>query len=159
MSTSESVARDFSRTEVAVRRSALPPTLKIVGHNDSFIAGHNDSFQFGQSPPTAEPAIAFGPFRLLPAQRLLLEAGKPVRLGSRALDILIALVERAGQVVGKEELMNRVWPNTFVEGGNLKVHVAALRKMLGDGQPGQRYVVNVHGRGYVFVAPVRRDVR
>jgi DNA-binding winged helix-turn-helix (wHTH) protein len=150
MSTNGSTARDFSGTEFPARRAA-PPPLKIVGDDESR--------QFGQSFPTAEPAITFGPFRLLPAQRLLLETGKAVRLGSRALDILIALIERAGQVVRKEELMNRVWPNTFVESGNLKVHVAALRKILGDGQPGQRYVVNVHGRGYVFVAPVRREVR
>lgn len=151
MSTIESAALDFSGTEVPVRRPALPPSLKIVGLKESR--------QLGQSLPTAELAISFGPFRLHPTQRLLLEGGKPLNLGSRALDILIALVERAGQVVGKAELMNRVWPNTFVEGGNLKVHVAALRKALGDGRPGQRYVVNVHGRGYVFVAPVRREGR
>ena len=149
MTSDGSAARNFSGPEAPARRAASPPPLKIVGQVESR--------QFGQSFPAAAPAITFGPFRLLPAQRLLLEAGKPVRLGSRALDILMALVERVGQVVGKDELMSRVWPNTFVESGNLKVHVAALRKMLGDGRPGQRYVVNVHGRGYVFVAPVRRE--
>ena len=65
--------------------------------------------------PDEEHAICFGPFRLIPAQRLLLEGEKPLRLGSRALDILIALVERPGELVSKEELMARVWPNTFVE--------------------------------------------
>jgi DNA-binding winged helix-turn-helix (wHTH) protein len=118
--------------------------------------GHNESRQSGHSLPTAEPAISFGAFHLLPAQRLLLEADKPQPVDSRALDILIALVERPGEVVGKDELMARVWPNSLVEEDNLKVQVAALRRILGDGRPGRRYVVNVHGRGYLFVAPVRR---
>ena len=99
-------------------------------------------------------AISFGPFRLLAPQRLLLEGDKPVRLGSRAFDILAALVERAGKVVGKEELIARAWPQTFVEEANLKFQVSALRRALGDGQNGHRYVVTVPGRGYNFVAPV-----
>jgi predicted ATPase/DNA-binding winged helix-turn-helix (wHTH) protein len=99
-------------------------------------------------------AISFGPFRLLPARRLLLEGDTPVRLGSRAFDILAALVERAGEVVGKEELIARAWPQTFVEEANLKIQVSALRRALGDGQRGSRYVVTVTGRGYNFVAPV-----
>src|SRR3954452_15895106 len=102
-------------------------------------------------------AISFGPFRLLAARRLLLEGDKPVRLGSRAFDILAALVERAGEVVGKEELIARTWPGTFVEEANLKIQVSALRRALGDGQGGHRYVVTVPGRGYNFVAPVRRQ--
>jgi DNA-binding winged helix-turn-helix (wHTH) protein len=69
-------------------------------------------------------AVSFGPFRLLPAQRLLLEGDKAIRLGSRALDILIALVERAGELVGKDELVARVWPNTFVDESNLKFQIA-----------------------------------
>jgi predicted ATPase/DNA-binding winged helix-turn-helix (wHTH) protein len=107
-------------------------------------------------PPTAsaERAISFGPFRLLPTQRLLLEGDRPLRLGSRALDVLIALVERAGELVSKDELMARVWPNTFVEEANLKVHVSALRRALGDGQGGNRYLINSPGRGYRFVAPI-----
>ena len=98
-------------------------------------------------------AISFEPFRLLAAQRLLLEGGKPVRLGSRAFEILAALVERAGEVVSKEELIARVWPQTFVDESNLKIQVSALRRALGDGQGGRRYVVTVPGRGYNFVAP------
>jgi predicted ATPase/DNA-binding winged helix-turn-helix (wHTH) protein len=97
-------------------------------------------------------AISFGPFRLLAEQRLLLEGDRPVRLGSRAFDILVALVERAGEVVGKEELIARVWPRTFVEEANLKIQVSALRRALGDGQDGRRYVITVPGRGYSFIA-------
>src|SRR6266404_779866 len=101
--------------------------------------------------------ISFGPSGLLAAQRLLLEGDKPVRLGSRAFDILAALDERAGEVVGKEELRARAWPQTFVEDSNLKIQVSALRRALGDGQAGHRYVITVPGRGYSFVAPVSRD--
>src|SRR5437870_4979689 len=102
----------------------------------------------------SERAISFGPFRLLPAQRLLLEGDKPVRLGSRALDILIAMVDRPGELVGKDELMARVWRGTFVEEGNLKFQVGALRRALGDGRGGRRYIATSAGQGYRFVAPV-----
>ena len=86
-----------------------------------------------QATTSGEPAISFGPFRLVAAQRLLLEDNKPVRLGSRAFDILAVLVERAGEVVSKEELIARVWPKTFVEDANLKIQVSALRRALGGG--------------------------
>src|SRR5689334_15548544 len=102
-------------------------------------------------------AISFGPFRLLAGQRLLLDGQKPVRLGSRAFDILTALLERAGEVVGKEELIARAWPRTFVEESNLKIQVSALRRALGDGQGGHRYIVTVPGRGYNFVAALYRE--
>jgi predicted ATPase/DNA-binding winged helix-turn-helix (wHTH) protein len=106
------------------------------------------------SPTSGDHGLAFGPFRLLPEQHMLFEAGKPVRLGSRALDILIVLVERAGDVVSKEELIARVWPDTFVEDGNLRVHIAGLRKALGDGRGGNRFLATDPGRGYRFVASV-----
>src|SRR6266446_3932341 len=102
-----------------------------------------------------ENAISFGPYRLLPMQRLLLEGDQPVRLGSRAFDILATLLERAGEVVGKEELIARAWPKTFVEDANLKIQISALRRALGDGQDGNRYIATIPGRGYNFVAPVR----
>ena len=114
-----------------------------------------------QRPPRAaaggEHALAFGPFHLVAAQRLLLEGDKPVRLGSRAFDILTALVERAGEVVNKEELIARAWPKTFVEEANLKLQVSTLRRALGDGQGDNRYVATVVGRGYIFVAPIRKE--
>ena len=82
-------------------------------------------------------AIMFGAFCLLPTQRLLLEADEPVRLGSRALDILIALIERHGELVTKKDLMARVWPGITVVEANLAVHISALRRALRDGQAGQ----------------------
>src|SRR5438874_8072111 len=114
-------------------------------------------------PITTEPqatasggtAIAFGPFRLLAAQRLLLEGDQPVRLGSRAFDILATLLERPGEAIDKDELISRTWPKTFVEDANLKIQVSALRRVLGDGQGGNRYIATLPGRGYNFVAPVR----
>ena len=103
----------------------------------------------------AAPAkVSFGPFCLLPTQFLLLEGDKPVSLGSRALAILIALLERKGQLVSKQDLMARVWPNVFVEPANLTVHMSALRRALRDGQNGNRFIVNIPGRGYCFVALV-----
>jgi predicted ATPase/DNA-binding winged helix-turn-helix (wHTH) protein len=102
-------------------------------------------------------AISFGPFRLLAAQRLLLEGDRPVRLGSRAFDILAALVERPGELVGKDELIARAWPKTYVEEANLKFQVSTLRRALGDGQGGHRYIATVSGRGYNFVSPVRAE--
>jgi predicted ATPase/DNA-binding winged helix-turn-helix (wHTH) protein len=107
--------------------------------------------------PMDEETFAFGSFRLIPAQRILLEDGKPLRLGSRALDILVTLVERAGETIRKDQLIARTWPDTVVEEGSLRAHVAALRKALGDGQAGKRYIANNSGRGYTFVAPVTRD--
>ena len=104
---------------------------------------------------TAGQPVLFGPFRLEPARQLLLEDGRPVSLGSRALGLLTALTEQAGAVVSNRDLVARVWPGLFVEDSNLRVHVAGLRKALRDGQDGQRYVVNVPGRGYSFVAPVQ----
>jgi predicted ATPase/DNA-binding winged helix-turn-helix (wHTH) protein len=98
--------------------------------------------------------VSFGPFRLIPEQRLLLEGERPVRLGSRAMDILVALAERAGEQISKRELMARIWPDAMVVEANLAVHVAALRRALGDGQSGSQYIVNIPGRGYRFVAPV-----
>ena len=83
-------------------------------------------------------------------------ADEPVALGSRAREILVALVERAGKVVKKNELRERVWPDTIVEEGTLRVHIAALRRALGDRGTGSRYVENVTGHGYRFIAPVTR---
>jgi predicted ATPase/DNA-binding winged helix-turn-helix (wHTH) protein len=103
-----------------------------------------------------DQAIGFGPFRLIPSQQLLLERDRPIHLGNRALTILQILIERAGETVEKRELARLVWPNTFVEEANIRVHIAALRRALGDGQNGVRYIVNVPGRGYSFTADISR---
>jgi predicted ATPase/DNA-binding winged helix-turn-helix (wHTH) protein len=108
-------------------------------------------------PALKEQAHRFGTFRLIPSQRLLLDSGHHVRIGARALDILILLIERAGSVVTKAELIAHVWPDTVVEEINLRVSIAALRRALGDDDADRRYIANVPGRGYSFVASVKRD--
>ena len=100
-------------------------------------------------------SLQFGAFQLLPEQRVLLADGKPVQVGSRALDILILLSGHAGEIVSKTDLIASVWPHAVVEEANLRVHVAALRKVLGDSGASSRYVANIPGRGYAFVAPVK----
>jgi predicted ATPase/DNA-binding winged helix-turn-helix (wHTH) protein len=107
--------------------------------------------------PQRKNFISFGPFRFFATQRLLEKDGVPLNLGSRALDLLSALIERATEVVSKRELMARVWPDLIVEEGSLRFHIASLRKVLGDGHSGVRYVTNVAGRGYCFVAPIGRS--
>lgn len=106
--------------------------------------------------PTCDQALQFGPYRIYPQQRLVLDTDQPLRLSSRALDILLVLLEQPGEVVSRQHLMSRVWPTSVVEDSNLRVHMAALRKALGDGQNGQRYIVTVAQRGYSLVAPVVR---
>jgi predicted ATPase/DNA-binding winged helix-turn-helix (wHTH) protein len=104
----------------------------------------------------AEWRAQFGPFTLSPAERLLEQDGVAVRLGGRALDVLIALVASAGEVVGKRDLLATVWPNMVVEEGSLRFHIVAIRKALGDSAGQHRYIVNVANQGYSFVAPVSR---
>jgi predicted ATPase/DNA-binding winged helix-turn-helix (wHTH) protein len=101
--------------------------------------------------------LSFGPFGLFAVERLLKKGGEPIPLGGRALDILIALVERAGEIVTHKELISTVWPDVTVEEANLRFQMAALRKALGDGRDGARYISNIAGRGYCFVAPVTRS--
>jgi DNA-binding winged helix-turn-helix (wHTH) protein len=101
--------------------------------------------------------ILFENFELNVLERSLRKAGKAVPLGGRAFDLLLALIERSGETVGKNELIAQVWPDVTVEEGSLRVHMSALRKALGDRQIGQRYIANVQGRGYRFVAPVMRQ--
>lgn len=97
-------------------------------------------------------AYVFGPFRLLPVERRLERDGQPVTLGSRALDILIALAEKPGEVLGKNKLLRRVWPDLTVDESSLRFHIAGLRKALGDGTGEQQYIVNIPGRGYCLAA-------
>jgi DNA-binding winged helix-turn-helix (wHTH) protein len=131
------------------RRAPNRPDLWLVNSERSALAPNSG---FINQP--AEPSIGFGPFRVYPRRRLLLDGDAPLRVGSRALDILIFLLERPGELLTKRELIARVWPDLTVEDANLKVHVAALRRTLRDGQNGNRFICTVPGRGYSFVAPV-----
>src|ERR1700740_566778 len=100
--------------------------------------------------------IRFGPFELNVPERRLKKSNRVIPLGGRAYDILIALLDNAGEVVGKAELIARAWPDVTVEEGSLRVHLSALRKALGDGQFGNKYIANIQGQGYSFIAPVSR---
>ncbi|TXF96028.1 ATP-binding protein [Massilia arenae] len=103
-----------------------------------------------------EGELSFGPFTLSLDRRELRRDGFALPLGARALELLALLAGRAGEVVGKDEIVARLAPGTDMEQGRLRAHVAAVRRALGDGEDGSRYIVNVLGRGYVFVAAVRR---
>lgn len=108
---------------------------------------------------SAERSYTFGDFCLLPDRQVLLCGGQPVRIGSRALDVLGLLVQRAGQLVSRAELEAHVWPDTFVHESNLKVHVAALRKALRATSDDPRCILNIPGRGYCFTLPVTVEGR
>jgi predicted ATPase/DNA-binding winged helix-turn-helix (wHTH) protein len=100
--------------------------------------------------------FAFGPFRLFGVERRLEKNGEPVRLGGRALDLLIVLVERAGEVVPNRVILDCVWRDVTVDESSLRFHVKNLRRALGGSRPDARYITNVSGRGYCFAAPVER---
>src|SRR5690242_14272928 len=93
----------------------------------------------------------FGRFRLKVAERVLLREGELVPLTPKVFDILFTLVEHGGQVVSKDDLMKRVWPNTFVEEGNLTQNISLLRKALGETPGGVQFIETVPRRGYRFV--------
>ena len=97
---------------------------------------------------------AFGRFTLEVGERRLSQSGEAVALAPKALDLLVALVRRAGRLISKQELLDRVWPESFVEEGILTVHVSALRKALGDNSRPPRYIETVARSGYRFIAPV-----
>jgi len=101
-------------------------------------------------------ALTFGPFSLHTAPLRLCRDGEEIRLGGRALDLLLALLTRPGEVLSRHELEAQVWPCSVVEDSSLRVHIAALRRALGDGIGGARYISNVPGRGYSFVGAVSR---
>lgn len=96
----------------------------------------------------------FDRFTLSIAQRALFSNGEPVRLGARALELLILLVERAGELVTKDQLMERAWPDATVDENAMRVHLSALRKTLGETTDGTSFIQNETGRGYRWVVPV-----
>lgn len=97
----------------------------------------------------APDAIVFLDFELLPGQRLLRRAGRPLAIGARAFDLLALLAAHPGEVLSNRALIAAVWPNTVVIDANLRVQIAALRRLLGDAGSA---IVNVAGRGYAFTA-------
>jgi predicted ATPase/DNA-binding winged helix-turn-helix (wHTH) protein len=113
----------------------------------------------GRKGPNAsvDLTFSFGPFRLSPRRQLLLKGETPVPLGSRAFEILLALVERAGEVIDKKSLMTRAWSDVTVEESNLRAQVTSLRRVLAEGGTGEAYIVTLPNRGYRFVAPVARS--
>jgi predicted ATPase/DNA-binding winged helix-turn-helix (wHTH) protein len=102
-------------------------------------------------------AFAFGSFKLIPSQRVLVRESRPVKLGGRALDILHLLVMRAGEEVSKNDLIEFAWPNVFVDERNLKVHISSLRRVLEDTLPQATYIATVVGHGYQFVGRVQAE--
>lgn len=102
-----------------------------------------------------EQIISFAPFELDPAQRRLMSEGKKVQLNAKAFDLLVYLAENAGRIVTKEEIMDAVWENQFVEESNLKVQMSALRKVLGERQGDHRFLVTIPGKGYKFIADIQ----
>jgi DNA-binding winged helix-turn-helix (wHTH) protein/tetratricopeptide (TPR) repeat protein len=114
------------------------------------------SFHTEQAGPSGcRTVYEFGAFVLDPGDRRLSRLGEPVPVSPKTFELLVALVERSGRVVEKHEMLALVWPGTFVEEANLAVHISTLRKTLGDGIAGVRYIETVPKRGYRFVAPVR----
>jgi len=101
----------------------------------------------------------FGPFRIDRAERVLIRDCQPLTLTPKAFDLLLALVERCGHVVEKEELMSAVWPETVVEESNLTHHISVLRKVLGESAGERPYIETIPRRGYRFLAEVERVER
>ena len=131
------------------------PVIQAVLENPSDSGGEAVAFN---SPDmhALDEILMFGPFTLHVSRRLLMNGDTRVAIGGRALDLLIALTRSPQQVVNSRDLMKIVWPDVLVEEANLRVHVAGLRKALGDGADGARYIINVSGRGYSFVADIHR---
>lgn len=100
--------------------------------------------------------MTFGRFSLMPARQRLLRDGIAVPIGSRAFELLIVLARRSGELISKHDLIAAVWPDTFVDESNLKVHVCLLRRSLGDTRKHPEYIATIPGRGYRFVATVER---
>src|SRR5262245_43505688 len=99
----------------------------------------------------------FGPFRLDAAERRLLQGGNVIPLTSKVFDTLLVLVENSGRALEKEELLKKLWPDAFVDEGNLAQNISILRKALGDSTGDARYIETIPRRGYRFIAEVRES--
>jgi len=138
-----------ARQTVPTVQGAMPREAGEWGRCDRFNKTPSMNTPLGQS-------ISFGSFRLYPTARVLERDGARLAVGSRALDILIVLTEHAGEVVSHKELIRRVWRGLVVTPSSLRVHVAGLRRVLSERLGSSRYIANVPGQGYCFVAPIRR---
>jgi len=134
------------RTQSSIARLTPPAQPPLV-------LGETDSSSSGASALQGTVA-SFGPFRLHATERILEKNGTPLKIGSRALDILITLLESAPEIVSKRELVRRAWGNLVVDEGSLRVHITTLRRQLHDGDSSVSFVSNVHGRGYCFAGAV-----
>src|SRR6185437_10440086 len=133
-------------------RSELPPPAVGVLKEPQKISKRSAAM-----PSIQTQVYEFGPFRLDCAEQRLLRHNQPVALTPRALNLLKVLVQHAGHLVTKEDLLRTLWPESFVEEANLSVNVSAVRRAIGDGQTGQaQYIETVPKLGYRFIAPVRQ---
>ncbi|MBO9558935.1 MAG: winged helix-turn-helix domain-containing protein [Caulobacter sp.] len=137
-------------------RSKPPYTggFKATAHRNMRQAVEHTTLTPEREQPVAA-RLAFGRFALSPSERLLTKDGIPVEIGGRSLDLLLALVTQPGRVLPKRELLSRVWPDVVVEDASLRFHMANLRKILGDGEDGARFISTQVGVGYAFVASVQ----
>src|SRR5215510_5390244 len=142
-------AADHTPDAAAKSSEHLKETLRNIMQISGRIHGAAMSLQ-------TKHIYEFGPFRLVVAEHLLLLDGETVQLTPKAFDLLLALVERHGHLLEKDELLKKVWPDTFVEEANLASNISQLRKALGDGDNGQRFIETAPKRGYRFVASVNK---
>ena len=130
-------------------------SLPLAEQQKRWLVIHCDNSSIVPKPRSAAAggeALEFGRFRVLLRQRQLIADGIPVEIGTRAFDLLVALLEANGSLVTKNELLTRVWPGIVVSQENLKVQVSALRRVLGEGR---ELIRTEFGRGYRFTAVLR----
>jgi DNA-binding winged helix-turn-helix (wHTH) protein len=146
-------------TRAAIKRRYWWHCLTSI--RDRFLVEKRNLARLGDAardalPMTAEPKVVyeFGPFRVDPDKQLLSRENQPVAVTPKAFETLLALIRRSREVVTKDELMQAVWPDAFVEEANLSQNIFLLRKALGDTPEDHRYIVTLPGRGYRFAAPV-----
>jgi predicted ATPase/DNA-binding winged helix-turn-helix (wHTH) protein len=144
----------------SVQSTSIRRQLKLAKPSRNGLAGLTfcalvavGRYALSESLTDSGDAVSFGPFQLIPSKRQLLKDGKLIRLQGRALDVLITLARHANKTVSQRELTDSVWPDTFVEESNLRVHISAVRRALGDGKAGPQYIANIAGRGYRLVTP------
>jgi predicted ATPase/DNA-binding winged helix-turn-helix (wHTH) protein len=148
--TRDAAGREFERAEPLASDAAVQPRLRVEQDEAHTSAISASSPRGGVS--------SFGPFRLHVTERLLEKNGVPVKIGSRALDILITLLEQAPEVVSQHDLNRRAWGRLIVDESSIRAHIARLRKRLDEADPAVSYIANIPGRGYCFTGAVAWSV-